>query len=91
LASGRELAAPGKALTELVELDRFTHLHASELPTGAHKRLDVVRALMAQPRVFLLDEPTAGLNDTETAELANLVRAIRESGVTVLMSSTTCR
>jgi len=52
---------------------------------GAQKLLEVVRALMAQPRLLLLDEPAAGLNDTETAELAALLRAIRESGITVLV------
>ena len=53
--------------------------HATELPMGAQKLLEVVRALMAQPKLLCLDEPAAGLNDTETQELANLLRAIRDS------------
>ena len=52
---------------------------------GAQKMLEVIRALMAQPRLLLLDEPAAGLNDTETQELAALLRAIRDSGITVLL------
>jgi branched-chain amino acid transport system ATP-binding protein len=52
---------------------------------GAQKLLEVIRALMAQPRVVLLDEPAAGLNDAETAELASLLRAVRASGVTVVV------
>ncbi len=40
---------------------------------------------MGQPRLLLLDEPAAGLNDSETEELADLLRAIRETGVTVLV------
>lgn len=85
LRTEREIAARAISLLEMVDLSRFTHAHAAELPMGAQKLLEVVRALMAQPRILLLDEPAAGLNDTETAELANLVRAIRESGITVLI------
>jgi branched-chain amino acid transport system ATP-binding protein len=52
---------------------------------GAQKLLEVVRALMAQPKLLCLDEPAAGLNDTETQELANLLRAIRSLGIPVLI------
>jgi len=48
----------------------------------AQKLLEVVRALMVQPRLLVLDEPAAGLNDTETPELAALLRA---NGTTVLV------
>ena len=85
LRSERELARRARALLDLLELSRFADVHATELPMGAQKLLEVVRALMARPQLLLLDEPAAGLNDTETAELAALVRAIRESGVTVLI------
>ena len=52
---------------------------------GAQKLVEVGRALMGRPRVLLLDEPAAGLNDSETAELAALLRAIRAAGITVLI------
>ena len=52
---------------------------------GSQKLLEVVRALMAEPRLLLLDEPAAGLNDSETAELAELLRAVRDAGVTVMV------
>jgi branched-chain amino acid transport system ATP-binding protein len=81
----RDLGARADALLELVQLERFRDAHAMELPMGAQKLLEVVRALMAQPRLLLLDEPAAGLNDTETAELAALLLAIRASGITVLL------
>jgi branched-chain amino acid transport system ATP-binding protein len=81
----RELAQRGEELLDLVLLTRFRDAHATELPMGAQKLLEVLRALMAQPRLLLLDEPAAGLNDTETAELAELLLAIRESGITVLV------
>ncbi|HYL25730.1 MAG TPA: hypothetical protein VEV21_15175 [Burkholderiales bacterium] len=47
--------------------------------------LEVIRALMARPRVMLLDEPAAGLNDAETVELGTLLRAVRASGITVVV------
>ena len=81
----RTQTARAMRLLELVGLGKLCDTHASLLPMGAQKLLEVVRALMAQPRVLLLDEPAAGLNDTETEELAALLRAIRDSGITVLV------
>ena len=52
---------------------------------GAQKLLEVCRALMARPQLLLLDEPAAGLNDAETAELAALLCAIRDFGLTILL------
>ena len=72
-------------MLELVGLSAFKDRHASDLPMGAQKLLEVVRALMAQPKLLCLDEPAAGLNDSETAELANLLRAIRALGIPVLL------
>jgi branched-chain amino acid transport system ATP-binding protein len=81
----RELTAKADAFLDMVGLARFRHDAATDLPMGAQKLLDVIRALMAQPRMLLLDEPAAGLNDSETAELASLLRAVRNSGVTVMV------
>jgi branched-chain amino acid transport system ATP-binding protein len=72
-------------MLELVGLAAFRDTHATELPMGVQKLLEVVRALMAQPKLLCLDEPAAGLNDTETEELANLLRAIRTLGIPVLI------
>lgn len=72
-------------LLDLVGLSRYRDTHAADLPMGAKKLVEVLRALMAQPSVLLLDEPAAGLNDTETAELAALLLAIRETGITILV------
>jgi branched-chain amino acid transport system ATP-binding protein len=73
------------ALLDLVGLEQFRDAAATDLPMGAQKLLEVVRALMAEPRLLLLDEPAAGLNDAETADLAALLRAVRDSGVTVIV------
>ena len=81
----RGLRRKGEALLDLVGLGAFRDAAATELPMGAQKNLEVVRALMAGPRMLLLDEPAAGLNDTETAELAALLVAIRGAGITIMV------
>jgi branched-chain amino acid transport system ATP-binding protein len=81
----RALAAKADAFLDIVGLSRFRDEAASNLPMGAQKLLEVIRALMARPRMLLLDEPAAGLNDSETAELASLLRAVRDSGITVMV------
>ncbi len=81
----RDLRQRAERLLDLVGLLPHRGTHAVDLPMGAQKLLEVVRALMAQPRVLLLDEPAAGLNDSETEELATLLRAIRSNGITVLL------
>jgi branched-chain amino acid transport system ATP-binding protein len=84
-AEERRIAERAEAMLEMVGLQKYRDAHAVELPMGSQKLLEVVRALMASPRLLLLDEPAAGLNDTETAELATLLRAIQATGVTVLV------
>jgi branched-chain amino acid transport system ATP-binding protein len=84
-AEERDVRRRAEAMLDLVGLSPFAETHATELPMGAQKLLEVVRALMAQPKLLCLDEPAAGLNDTETQELANLLRAIRGLGIPVLI------
>ena len=81
----RRIRRRAEEMLDLVGLSPFAEMHATELPMGAQKLLEVVRALMAQPKLLCLDEPAAGLNDTETQELANLLRAIRSLGIPVLI------
>jgi branched-chain amino acid transport system ATP-binding protein len=81
----RALVAKAEALLDLVGLAAFRDVAATELPMGTQKLVEVIRAVMARPRMLLLDEPAAGLNDSETAELAALLIAIREGGVTILV------
>ncbi|MFZ4440435.1 MAG: ABC transporter ATP-binding protein [Syntrophales bacterium] len=60
-------------------------LPAGSLPLGEQKTLEVLRALATGPKLILLDEPAAGLNEVETQKMADLVYTIRESGVTILL------
>jgi branched-chain amino acid transport system ATP-binding protein len=55
------------------------------LPYGIRKKIEVVRALVSRPRVLMLDEPAAGLNPRETAELARFLAGIADQGVTLLV------
>jgi branched-chain amino acid transport system ATP-binding protein len=85
LLEERSLRRRGEALLSLVGLAQFRDVAATALPMGAQKLLEVCRALMARPQLLLLDEPAAGLNDAETAELAALLSAVRDIGLTILL------
>lgn len=81
----RAILMKAEALLEIVGLTGRRDDPAVSLPLGEQKLLEVVRALMAGPQVLLLDEPAAGLNDVETAELARLLLAVRAAGVTLMV------
>ncbi len=66
-------------------LEKLIGRQADALPYGALKRVEIARALAVRPKLLLMDEPAAGLNDTETLELRDLIRRISESGVTVMV------
>ena len=73
-------------LLEYVGLSRSHDLMASNLPYGDQRRLEIARALGTKPRILLLDEPTAGMNPAETAEMTGLIRRLRDDlGVSVLL------
>jgi len=66
-------------------LAAFAETRANNLPFGRGRMLEVSRALASEPRIILMDEPAAGLNSRETAELALLIGRIRESGITIVL------
>ncbi len=59
---------------------------SKSLPYGDQRRLEIARALATDPKLLLLDEPTAGMNPQETADLTRLIRRIRDAlGITILL------
>jgi branched-chain amino acid transport system ATP-binding protein len=58
---------------------------ARQLPYGDQRRLEIARALATEPKLLALDEPAAGMNATETAELKQLLQRIRADGITILL------
>lgn len=80
-----------EAREEAMELLRFVGLEqdagrpATELPYGKQRKLEIARALAARPKLILLDEPAAGMNDSETAALTELIRGIRETYKTTII------
>ncbi len=70
---------------ELCGLEHLIDHQADALPYGVLKRLEIARALAVQPKLLMMDEPAAGLNDTETLEMRRLIRRICDTGITVLL------
>jgi branched-chain amino acid transport system ATP-binding protein len=81
----RDGEALGRQLLEFVGIRGAEQETARNLPYGDQRRLEIARALATRPRLLLLDEPAAGMNPAEKLSLASLVRAIRDTGVTVLL------
>ncbi len=91
------LALPGQrreeaALTERthdilrrLDLAQVADEPATSLPYGVQRRVELARTLAGEPRLVILDEPAAGLNDAESAALNDTIFAIRDSGITVLL------
>ena len=74
------------ALLEIFELDKYAEEISSALPYGAQRKLEIVRALGTKPKLLMLDEPAAGMNHQETAELNQLIRFIKDKfNLTVLL------
>jgi branched-chain amino acid transport system ATP-binding protein len=84
-AEEKAVEAAAKELLDFVGLRALGNERARNLPYGAQRKLEIARALAAEPRLLILDEPTAGMNPTECGDLVALVRKVRERGVTVLL------
>lgn len=86
-AKRQEVAARQHALAvlNLVGLGHLQATPAGSLPYGLQRRVELARALATEPKLLLLDEPAAGLNPQETAELGDLLVKISRLGTTILM------
>lgn len=84
---GEERAVLKKSmeLLELLEIGEYAHVLATSLAFGQQRAVELARALAMQPSLLLLDEPAAGLNIYETAEVGRLITKIRDMGITVLL------
>jgi branched-chain amino acid transport system ATP-binding protein len=82
----KEAVEKARQLLNFVSLVGLGDQLARNLPYGAQRRLEIARALASQPRLLLLDEPTAGMNPHETTDMMHFIRRLRdELGITILL------
>lgn len=81
-----EMNRQAHKLLKIFDLDAQADLKASQLPYGKQRKLEIARALATNPKLLLLDEPAAGMNPNETAELMQTVRDVRDQfGIAILL------
>ena len=81
-----EMNREARKLLKIFELDKEEKLRASQLPYGKQRKLEIARALATKPKLLLLDEPAAGMNPNETAELMNTIKFVRDTfGISILL------
>ncbi|HUT48951.1 MAG TPA: ABC transporter ATP-binding protein [Alphaproteobacteria bacterium] len=85
LTRGNRWVAEAEAALDVAGLETYPGQVVADLPYGIQKRIEVVRALISEPKVLLLDEPAAGLNIRETSELQALLRSVSDRGITLLV------
>ena len=85
LGSGTALKKEIETVLEFSNLADKADVLASNLAFGEQRRLELARAVAAKPRLLLLDEPAAGMNQAEVAELEQRIRSLREQGITILL------
>lgn len=82
----KEMNEQALKLLKVFELDQEADYKASNLPYGKQRKLEIARALATDPKLLLLDEPAAGMNPNETAELMKTIRFVRdEFDMTILL------
>jgi branched-chain amino acid transport system ATP-binding protein len=81
-----EARAEADAITDFLDLGAFRDRLAGSLPYGVQKRVELARALVARPRLLLLDEPMAGMTATEKQEMSGFIRAARQQyNITIIL------
>ena len=85
LGSSTTLKREIETMLEFSDLANKADVLASNLAFGEQRRLELARAVAAKPQLLLLDEPAAGMNQAEVAELEQRIRSLREQGITILL------
>jgi len=85
LKEERQIRDKSMALLDLLEISAYAEVEATRLAFGQQRAVEFARALALEPTLLLLDEPAAGLNIHETAEVGRLIARIRDLGITVLL------
>jgi branched-chain amino acid transport system ATP-binding protein len=81
----REMRKQAQMWLDYVGLTAHSASLAGSLPYGKLRLMEIARAMVAEPRLLLLDEPAAGLNHTETAEMSRMLQEIRKNGTAILL------
>ena len=81
----REITQKSQEILSFIGLIKHQNDYASNLAYGEQRRLEIARALATQPALLLLDEPAAGMNPRETAELMGLIIKLRDTGLTIFL------
>ena len=77
-AQEQEMNRRATELLEVFHLEQFADTRAKNLPYGSQRKLEIARALATEPKLLLLDEPAAGMNPNETAELMETIQLVRK-------------
>lgn len=81
-----EATEKAKEILSLFDLEKYFRAFAGNLPYGAQRKLEIARAMATRPKVLLLDEPAAGMNESETRDLMDSIKTIRDNtGVSILL------
>jgi len=81
----KEIIEKALEILEFLGLAEHRNEYASNLPYGDQRRLEIARAVATRPQTLLLDEPAAGMNPSETAELMDLILKLRDTGLTIFL------
>ncbi len=84
-AEEHEIRVKSEHHMRFMNVGQYRNELAKNLPYGDQRRVEIARALATDPKLLILDEPAAGLNEQESGELMALIRKIRDAGVTVFL------
>ncbi len=74
-------------LLKLVDMEKWKHTQISKFSTGMKQRINVIRALLPEPQILFMDEPTLGLDPQTTVSIREIIRDINDGGVTVILTT----